>query len=102
MEDLAGDEHALAGVKGVVDDGVAGLYQLGQAHRPLVEGVLLGDAVGHGVGRLEQSVRRGVPGLLPKGLVDVVLLDLGVLVVVELPDHVGHAASMISKSFFSR
>lgn len=97
---IAADENALAGVKGVGDDGVALFGQLLDAGRLLVEGVVGGDAVGHVVGHVEDVVGGGVEELLAHGPVHVLLLDLAVLVEVGLLDDVGHAGLHDLKAVF--
>ena len=90
VQDLGGDQHALAGVKGVVDDGVAGPDDVLHPRGLVVERVPLGNGVGQGVGRVERLVGGAVPQLFAQGLGDVVFLDLGVHVEVGLADDVGH------------
>ena len=90
VHDLGGDEHALAGVEGVVDHLVAGARHVAQARRALVEGMCAGNAVTGVVRQVEDLVCHAPPGLLQHGLVELVLAHLGVHVEVGLLDDVAH------------
>jgi len=91
MQNLAGNQHAFAGVERVVDNRVARLHQLGHAAGRLVQRMRGGDAVAHVVAVLEQPVRDAQKRLLAQRLAHAIFLHLGILVEIRLADDVGHA-----------
>ena len=80
VQDLAGDQDALARIEGVGDDGIAEPGQILDAGRLLIQGIGRGDAVGQVMGGVEQTVRRAEPDLFRRAAAHMLFLDLAVLV----------------------
>lgn len=102
MHDLPRNQHALARVKGVMDDRITALHQFLHAAGPLVERMRPGDPVRHVVGPVKQPVGRPVPELFPKILFQMIFPDLRILIKYVFLSTSVIRASMTSNPFFSR
>ena len=85
------NQNTFSCIKGVVDYGVAFLYEFRHACNGLAKRVLFCDAIRNCVGVIKKAIRNGIPSFFIKGLIKAIFFYLGTFVEVGFSNNIGHA-----------